>query len=116
MAIVSRHYWKPTDIDKFVKCHREFHDNHLKNAGAVDMKLYKHDSKDIYIADVIFDSWSGKDQWEEYFKTNTSSIHFIKFNKLVIKPPLRESSAEKIIMINEKISKTFKKSINSKFI
>ena len=78
MAIVSRHYWKPTDIDKFVKCHGEFHDNHLKNAGAVDMKLYKHDSKDIYIADVIFDSWSGKDKWEEYFKTNTSVQEFGK--------------------------------------
>ena len=78
MAIVSRHYWRPTDIDKFVKCHREFHDHHLKNAGAVDMKLYKHYSEEIYIADVIFDSWSGKDKWKEYFKTNTSVQEFAK--------------------------------------
>ena len=59
------------------------YDNHLKNAGAVDMKLYKHDSKDIYIADVIFDSWSGKDQWEEYLKTNT---RFKNLENALMKP------------------------------
>ena len=78
MSIVSRHYWRPKDIDKFIKCHREFHDHHLKNAGAVDMKLYKHDSEEIYIADVIFDSWFGKDKLEEYFQTNTSVQEFAK--------------------------------------
>ena len=50
------------------------------------------------------------------FKTSTSSIHFIKFNKLVVNPPLRENNAEKIIIINEKISKIFKKSTKSIFI
>ena len=27
---------------------------------------------------LIFDSWSGKDKWEEYFKTNTSVQEFGK--------------------------------------
>ena len=55
------------------------------------MKLYKHDSKDIYIADVIFDSWSGKDQWEEYFKTNTSVQEFRKrINETAESVPIRE--------------------------
>ena len=83
MAIVSRHYWKPTDIDKFVKCHREFHDNHLKNAGAIDMKLYKHDSKDIYIADVIFDSWSVKISGKNILK---QILQFKNLENALMKP------------------------------
>ena len=41
MEVVERYYWQPTDVDVFVKLHREFHDKHLKKAGASDMKLWQ---------------------------------------------------------------------------
>ena len=41
MAVVERYYWQPTDVEGFVKLHREFHDKHLKKAGASDMTLCK---------------------------------------------------------------------------
>lgn len=77
MAVVMRAHWRPLDVDKFIQYHREFHDQHLKDAGAVDMKLYKHDTnRDLYIAEVVFESWAGRDAWEAYFKTNTSAQEF----------------------------------------
>ncbi len=79
MAVVMRVHWRPIDVDKFIQYHREFHDQHLKNAGAVDMKLYQHDTDhNLYIAEAVFESWAGRDAWERYFKTNTSAQEFGK--------------------------------------
>ena len=60
MAVVMRAHWRPIDVDKFIQYHREFHDQHLKDAGPVDMKLYKHDTdRDLCIAEVIFPVMGG---------------------------------------------------------
>ena len=63
MAVVERYYWQPTDVDVFVKLHREYHDNHLKKAGTSDMTLWQDRSNwKIFIAEVWFENFTAIDK------------------------------------------------------
>ena len=63
MEVVERYYWQPTDVDVFVKLHREFHDKHLKKAGASDITLGQDRTNwKIYIAEVWFENFAAIDK------------------------------------------------------
>ena len=69
MAVVERYYWQPTDVDEFVKLHREFHDKHLKKAGASDMTLWQDRSNwKIFIAEVWFENFAAINKQDAYFE------------------------------------------------
>ena len=81
MAVVERYYWQPTDVDVFVKLHREFHDKHLKKAGASDMTLWQDRSNwKIFIAEVWFENFAVIDKWDSYFETEEAKEFGAKIN------------------------------------
>ena len=81
MAVVERYYWQPKDGDEFVKLHREFHDKHLKKAGASDMTLWQDRSNwKIFIAEVWFENFAAIDKWDAYFETEKAREFGAKMN------------------------------------
>ena len=81
MAVVERYYWQPTDVEEFVKLHREFHDKHLKKAGASDMFLWQDRSNwNVYIAEVWFENFAALDRWDAYFETEEAKEFGVRIN------------------------------------
>ena len=81
MAVVERYYWQPTDVEEFVKLHREFHDKHLKKVGASDMTLWQDRSNwKVYIAEVWFENFAALDKWDAHFETEEAKAFGARMN------------------------------------
>ena len=81
MAVVERYYWQPTDVEEFVKLHREFHDKHLKKAGVSDMTLWQDRSNwKVYIAEVWFENFAALDKWDAHFETEEAKAFGARMN------------------------------------
>ena len=63
--------WHVSDESEFKKLHREFLDQYLKKAGAKEMLMNQESSGSWlnYQVDVIFEDWSGKNAWNDFFNT-----------------------------------------------
>ncbi len=81
MAVVEKYYWQPTDVEEFVKLHREFHDKHLKKTGASDMTLWQDRSNwKVYIAEVWFENFAALDKWDAHFETEEAKAFGARMN------------------------------------
>ena len=81
MAVVERYCWQPTDVEEFVRLHREFHDKHLKKAGASDMILWQDRSNwNVYIAEVWFENFAALDRWDAHFETEEAKEFRVQIN------------------------------------
>ena len=62
---------KLIDEVEFKKLHREFFDQYLMKAGAKEMLMNQESSGSWmnFQVDVIFEDWSGKNAWNDFFNT-----------------------------------------------
>ncbi len=71
MSVIERYHWHVSDESEFKKLHREFFDQYLKKAGAKEMLMNQESSGSWlnFQVDVIFEDWSGKNTWTDFFNT-----------------------------------------------
>ena len=71
MSVIERYHWHVSDEVEFKKLHREFFDQYLKKAGAKEMLMNQESSGSWmnFQVDVIFEDWSGKNAWNDFFNT-----------------------------------------------
>ena len=71
MSVIERYHWHVSDEVEFKKLHREFFDQYLKKAGAKEMLMNQESSGSWlnYQVDVLFEDWSGKNAWNDFFNT-----------------------------------------------